>query len=172
MPAFNLPLGAAHIVITATTGLIWTLLVWHIRLFIRLKIHGPFSWDDIHCTIATVLGICNSGLTILQTSFGLGRHTENVSSLTAYRQHFLAWLAAMLYYLAICFSLLSVCFLIIRITKRTEQARIAYAVAAVTGVWAVVALFILAFQCELPHPWKTRPLSRCIDIVSRRTAET
>ena len=88
MPAFDLPLGTAYIIITATTALIWTILTWLIRLFIRLKIHGPFAWDDILCTVATVLGVIQSCITLLEVPFGLGRH--HVSAENTFRQQFLA----------------------------------------------------------------------------------
>lgn len=44
----------AYIVIAATVGLTWSILVLLIRLFIRLRIAGPFGWDDTFAVIATV----------------------------------------------------------------------------------------------------------------------
>lgn len=166
MPAFALPREAAYVVITATTAMIWTILVWNIRLFVRTKIHGSLSWDDIHCTIATILGIFNSSITIVQTSYGLRRRVDHVAPSVAQQQQLLSWIAALLFILALCFAMLSVCFLIVRITKRTSQVWLAYAIAVVTSVWAVIALFLIAFMCHLPRPWVTTPLSRCGDIVS------
>jgi hypothetical protein len=166
MPAFHLPLAAACVVITATTATIWSLLTWLIRLFIRLKIHGPFGWDDIHCTTATVFAILQSSLTVAQTSFGLGRHNENVASELRERQEKLAWVGTFFYLLALGFSMLSVCFLIARVTKRTGQGKIAYAIAVLTAVYTVICCFVIGFQCRLPTPWVTRPHTRCIGLVS------
>ena len=165
MPAFSLPLGAAYVVITATTAIIWTILAWLIRLFIRLKIHGPFSWDDIHCTIATTYAVLQSCLTISSTSSGLGHHIDSLCPSTLNYQHLLGWVSAFMFLLALCFSMLSVCFLIARVTKRTEQVRIAYAIAALTVLWGVISIFVVAFQCDLPQPWQTVPRSRCFNIV-------
>lgn len=165
MPAFNLPLPAAYVVITATTAIIWTVLTWFIRLFIRLKIHGPFGWDDTHCTIATVSAIIQSWITIAQTRFGLGSHHANIPHSIEERQLILGWAAGFFYYAALCFSMLSVCFLLVRITKRTDQVRIAYGIAILTAVWGVSAVFVLAFQCTPPRPWDIQPRSRCINLV-------
>ena len=169
MPSFHLPLAGAYVVITATTATIWSILTWHIRLFIRLKIHGPFSWDDIHCTTATIFAILQSCLTIAQTGLGLGRHNERVPKRIRERQELFAWVSTLFYVLAIGFSLLSVCFLIERVTKRTSQVRIALCIAMFTALWMGVSLLVVAFQCKLPTPWMTWPRSGCIDIVSITT---
>lgn len=164
MPAFNLTQGAAYIVITALTGTIYTLLAWSIRLFIRLKIHPPFAWDDIHCTIATLFTICDSCLILSQTAYGLGHSTSTLSPHAANTQRILGWLAVLCYVQASCFSILSVTFLLIRVTRLTAQARPAYLAAFSTGLWCLISTTILLFQCRLPAPWRTRPHSRCIDI--------
>lgn len=166
MPAFNLPLPAAYVVITATTATIWSLLAWFIRLFIRLKIHGPFGWDDWHCTIATLFAVVQSSLTTAQTGLGLGRHVDSFAPSVSDRQHLLGWVGSFFYLTALTFSMLSVCFLIARVTKRTSQVHIAYTIAGLTGLWGLVSIFILGFQCRLPNPWITRPHTRCIPLVS------
>jgi hypothetical protein len=166
MQAFSLTLPAANVVITAATATIWSLLTWHIRLFIRLKIHCPFSWDDTFCTIATVFAVLQSSFTVAQTGVGLGHHVDSFAPHVRDRQHQLGWVATFFFLLALGFSMLSVCFLIERVTKRTNQARTAYGVAALTVVWMVVAMLVVGFQCRLPTPWITRPPSRCIDLVS------
>ncbi len=44
----------AYIVITAIVGLIWSVLVLCIRIFIRVRLTGPFGLDDAAAAIATV----------------------------------------------------------------------------------------------------------------------
>lgn len=44
----------AYIVITAIVGLIWSVLVLCIRIFIRTRLTGPLGLDDVAATIATV----------------------------------------------------------------------------------------------------------------------
>ena len=49
------PHDDSHIVIISTTvGIIWTVLIFLIRLFIRLRIVGPFGLDDAAATLGTV----------------------------------------------------------------------------------------------------------------------
>jgi len=164
MPAFGLPSGAACIVITATVGTALTLLFYGIRLFIRLRINRPFGADDLHCTIATLFAILCTSLTISQTRFGLGQHIVTLTAEELNTQHLLAWLATLAFNMALAFSMLSMCFLIVRVTKMTSQATPAYVAAGLTTLWAVVALFFIAFQCKLPYPWQTRPRRRCLDL--------
>lgn len=54
MPSFDLEKVSAGIVIACTTASIWSLLIFLIRLFLRLKISGPIGWDDVTCATATV----------------------------------------------------------------------------------------------------------------------
>lgn len=44
----------AYIVIVAVVGLVWSLLVLCIRVFIRLRLSGPFGADDAAASLATV----------------------------------------------------------------------------------------------------------------------
>lgn len=43
-----------YVIIIASTAMIWTLLVFMIRLWIRFKLNGPWGNDDWACTLATV----------------------------------------------------------------------------------------------------------------------
>ena len=164
MSAFGLPQGTAYIVITAVTGTIYTLLVWCIRLFIRLKINKPFAWDDIHCAIATAFTVLHACLTLSQTDYGLGHPTYLVSAHATSTRRVLGWIGVLCFLQASCFSMLSITFLILRVTKQTSHARPAHLLALATALWDLTATTIILFQCRLPQPWKTRPHSRCIDI--------
>lgn len=44
----------AFIVITAVLGLIWTLLVIAIRVYLRTRLNGPFGMDDGAAVFGTV----------------------------------------------------------------------------------------------------------------------
>lgn len=134
MPASGLPHGARYIIIAATTGMIWTCLAWLIRLFIRLRLHGPFWWDDIFCTIATVLAIVQSIITMCEVHFGLGHHGTELPTSVLEHQQTLDWISNQFYILSLTFSMLSACFLIARITQRTTQVRCAYVVGTLDGI--------------------------------------
>jgi hypothetical protein len=43
----------AYVVLTAVSCLTWTLLVLIVRLYLRLRLNGPFGHDDTAASIAT-----------------------------------------------------------------------------------------------------------------------
>ena len=90
MPASGLATAAICVVVITTIAIVGSILVWLIRLLVRTKIHGPWGWDDTHCTIATVLGIINSSITLSQVDYGLGRHINDISKESIHRQFLLA----------------------------------------------------------------------------------
>lgn len=49
---------AGLIVITAVVGATWTVMVYLIRLYIRLSVNGPFGIDDGAASFATVGARC------------------------------------------------------------------------------------------------------------------
>ncbi len=167
MPAFGLSLAPAYVTIVSLTGLIWSLQTLTIRLFIRLRIYGPLGWDDLFCGLATLFACANSTLNIIQCfSFGLGRDVDTLSSQVVEKQRLFAWTVNQIYLVALCLSMLSVCFLLARVTQRTAQVRLAYAIAASTVVWCLISWMVYAFECDLPGPWMSSPRSRCTNIVS------
>ena len=50
----------ALIVLTAVICLTWTILVFIVRLYLRLRLNGPFSYDDWAASVATVSRVCQS----------------------------------------------------------------------------------------------------------------
>nr|POF16286.1 hypothetical protein CFP56_23804 [Quercus suber] len=145
---------AAFTVITAITGLIWSLVVLCIRTYLRVFINGPFGRDDFACIIATIFACMSSTFTLLQVHHGLGTH---IGSLDAHAQdmiRIMSYLNAIFFVLALAFSVLSICMLIERITSSTKQARISLGVSTAVSIWAVVSIFVLAFQCDMPAPWR------------------
>ncbi|KAJ6785129.1 hypothetical protein PWT90_07571 [Aphanocladium album] len=62
----------AYIVITAIVGLTWSVMVLCIRVFIRLRLTGPFSWDDWAATIATLIGAGQTGTVLYAVRQGVG----------------------------------------------------------------------------------------------------
>lgn len=48
----------AYVVLTAASCLTWTLLVFIVRLYLRLRLNGPFGQDDTAASIATASLVC------------------------------------------------------------------------------------------------------------------
>ncbi|RMZ06212.1 hypothetical protein D0860_05630 [Hortaea werneckii] len=155
MPAFDLSYPGAYIVVVTVTAVIWSLLVLGIRLFLRLKVNGPLSWDDGCCIAATILACIQSVLTLLQLRYGLGRSAGTQPQTTINWSSFLLWLSGYFYYMAQALSMLSVCFLLARIVRHRKMAWGCYGIAVATVAWALAGMATTAFECELPRPWET-----------------
>ncbi|GAB1734190.1 hypothetical protein NU195Hw_g6690t1 [Hortaea werneckii] len=165
MPAFDLSYPGAYIVVVTVTAVIWSLLVLGIRLFLRLKVNGPLSWDDGCCIAATILACIHSVLTLLQLRYGLGRSAGMQPQTTINWSSFLLWLSGYFYYMAQALSMLSVCFLLARIVRHRKMAWGCYGIAVATVAWALAGMATTAFECGLPRPWETHDASaNCIDL--------
>ncbi|GAB7361743.1 hypothetical protein MBLNU230_g1790t1 [Neophaeotheca triangularis] len=153
MPAFGLPIGAAFVVITATTAIIWSLLVLAVRLYLRLKINGPMGSDDYTCIAATAVGVIQSCTVLGEAHVGLGRHAEDLSARQFRNYIIMVWVHAQLYLIVMALSKISVCLLIVRMTKTPKHLYAAYTSIAGSSLWAAIAVLLVQFQCELPEPW-------------------
>ncbi|KAI7354495.1 hypothetical protein KC320_g3408 [Hortaea werneckii] len=165
MPAFDLSYPGAYIVVVTVTAVIWSLLVLGIRIFLRLKVNGPLSWDDGCCIAATILACIHSVLTLLQLRYGLGRSAGTQPQTTINWSSFLLWLSGYFYYMAQALSMLSVCFLLARIVRHRKMAWGCYGIAVATVAWALAGMATTAFECGLPRPWETHDATaNCIDL--------
>ncbi|KAI6827879.1 hypothetical protein KC340_g9416 [Hortaea werneckii] len=165
MPAFDLSYPGAYIVVVTVTAVIWSLLVLGIRIFLRLKVNGPLSWDDGCCIAATILACMHSVVTLLQLRYGLGRPAGTQHQTTINWSSFLLWLSGYFYYMAQALSILSVCLLLARIVRHRKMAWGCYGIAVATVAWAIAGMATTAFECELPHPWETHDASaNCINL--------
>ncbi|KYK58764.1 hypothetical protein DCS_05782 [Drechmeria coniospora] len=63
----------AFIVIAGLIGLIWTVLVLAMRLYIRFGVNGPFGLDDAATSFATLVGIVQTSLTLIAVHHGMGK---------------------------------------------------------------------------------------------------
>ncbi|KAL3965072.1 hypothetical protein ACCO45_002076 [Purpureocillium lilacinum] len=145
----------AYIVITAVVGVTWTVLVYCIRLYIRLNFNGPFGFDDASASFATVVGIVQSAVTLIAVRNGLGKAEDLLSPDELEAAMKLNYAASLLYIVAICGSKCAMFLLMARLTRQSQNMslNVSYGATIFTAVWMVVSLFVIGFQCGLPDPW-------------------
>lgn len=165
-PAFDLELGPAYLVTLALTSAIYLVLVFSIRLFLRLKVNGPFGKDDWACLVSTICGLIYSIIVVLQVYMGLGFRHRQLSSARADALKIIGWINGFLLTWAGFFSKISACFLLARITKTREHLAVAYGLMAAMVMWMLQAQLSSLFQCSFPHPWDSSPKNTCHDRVS------
>jgi hypothetical protein len=62
----------------AIVGIVWTLMVLGIRLYLRCKLNGPIGNDDYAAILATSLGIAQSALVLASVNSGLGKQQSSI----------------------------------------------------------------------------------------------
>ncbi|OAA51581.1 hypothetical protein NOR_00174 [Metarhizium rileyi] len=155
------------IVITAVVGATWTVLVFLIRLYMRLRLNGPFGRDDGAASFATASGLVQVALTLAAVGKGLGRQESLLAADEVGSALKLNYAANLVYIVAICGSKCAMFLLITRLGQEKRHLLATNSVTMLTIIWAVVSLFLMAFQCSLPEPWDIRDSSRCSTLVTR-----
>jgi hypothetical protein len=166
MPLSGLESGPAYLLLLAISSAIYLLMVFAIRLFLRLKINGPFGKDDWTCAISTFFGLVYSVIVVVQVFLGLGSILQTLSPAEANTMAILGWANGFCLTLAGYFSKMSACFMLARITKTREHLAVAYALMAAMTMWMLQAQIYAIFQCKHPRPWDTSPKNTCYDQVS------
>ncbi|KAF2164777.1 hypothetical protein M409DRAFT_24682 [Zasmidium cellare ATCC 36951] len=151
--AFDLAAGSQYIAIVSTTAIIWSILVFLVRAFLRMKVNGPFGWDDGACAAATIFGTSFSTIALVDVSYGLGEDIEHVANFHRNTFFLLLWCQSMLYMFASCFAQVSVAFLICRIAKVRMHLVLAYGLAIASGLCCLISTFLVVFACRFPTPW-------------------
>ena len=165
MPIFNLESGQAYLLLLAVTSAIYLIMVFAIRLFLRLKVNGPFGKDDWACALSTFFGLIYSVVIVVQVYLGFGSVLRHLSPQEANTIAIIGWANGFAFTFAGYFSKMSACFMLARMTKTREHLAVAYGLMAAMTMWMMQAQIWTIFQCEYPHPWDTSPHNVCHDRV-------
>lgn len=172
MSAFGLEAGPASVILCAITGSIWSLLVFLIRIFLRLRVNGPVGKDDLACGAATAATITYSSFAVAEVGLGYGSTQRHLSAHARETVLIVGWVASFFFWLASGLSKVSACFLVARMTETKEHLVVIYSVLSAVLVWLAVCMFLVVFQCKMPHPWVVDPNNICINRVSRLAPRT
>lgn len=168
---FHLEHAPSYLVVVALTSAIYLLLVFAIRLFLRLKVNGPFGKDDWACAISTAFGLIYSIIVVIQVGLGLGATGRQISPSHANNLAIIGWVNGFLLTFAGFFSKISGCFLLTRITKTREHLAVAYGLMAAMVIWMLQAQISSLVQCDFPRPWDSSAGNACNDRVSNAVSQ-
>ncbi|ODA84131.1 hypothetical protein RJ55_02649 [Drechmeria coniospora] len=157
----------AFIVIAGLIGLIWTVLVLAMRLYIRFGVNGPFGLDDAATSFATLVGIVQTSLTLIAVHHGMGKGQDLLTHEDLDLAMKFNYAANLVYILAICSSKCSMFLLIARLTRQKHHLLASHLASGLTTLWAVISIFVLGFQCSLPQPWNSEDHRLCGDLFVR-----
>jgi len=165
MPIFHLESGPAYLLLLAITSAVYLILVFTIRLFLRLKVNGPFGKDDWACAFSTLCGLVYSVVVVVQVFLGFGSVSRRLSPAEADTMAIVGWANGFCLTFAGYFSKMSACFMLARMTKTREHLAVAYGLMAAMTMWMLQAQISAVFQCKYPHPWDISPHNVCYDRV-------
>ncbi|ENI05566.1 hypothetical protein COCC4DRAFT_102584, partial [Bipolaris maydis ATCC 48331] len=138
----------------------WTLaaavvVVLIVRQIAKTIVFRKVGLDDSFILIASIFAISLSATVLILTANG--RATS--FSLTFSQADILSkgyYTSELFYVSGVCFSKLSILVLFFNIVaSRQFLRRIVLALGIFISTWTLVSLVTVAFQCELPRPWKT-----------------
>lgn len=165
-PPFGLESAQGYLLLLAITSAIYLVMVFAIRLFLRLKVNGPFGKDDWACAISTLCGLVYSVVVVAQVFLGLGSIFRHLSPAEQNTMAIIGWANSICLTFAGYFSKVSACFLLARITRTREHLAVAYGLLAAMTMWMLQAQIYTVVQCKFPRPWDTSPQNICYDRVS------
>ncbi|KAL2007716.1 hypothetical protein VTN00DRAFT_7698 [Thermoascus crustaceus] len=156
----------AWVIITAAFGLSVSLVCLLIRLYVRLVLNPPFSYDDYVLLGATASAIIQSSVVFYAVSKGFG---TAIDLLSEGRLHNIqqALVADHVFYLITIF--LSKCCIIavyLRLSPRKEHNNASWATLILCGVWIIPSIFIIVVDCALNEPLAIMA-EQCKDLFSR-----
>ncbi|PLB44405.1 hypothetical protein P170DRAFT_430303 [Aspergillus steynii IBT 23096] len=151
----------AFVIIASLVGLIWSVFIIGIRVYLRMRLTPPFGWDDLAAIFGTIVGVIQTSVTLDAVNHGIGtRETLLTSSEAdiALKRLYVSWL---LYPVAVCSSKVSIALLIARLTRTKYHLWASYALTTLSLLWGIISIFLIAFQCSTPQPWNIAATTQC-----------
>ena len=116
-----------------------------------------YRWASTKRTRATWSGYFYRRTRILSQSKSLILRFLLVWWLCEYWKPQATYVAQILYVLTIHIVKLAVLYFFINLTRLDKKRRVVDGFMVFVGIWSVIAVLVVAFQCRMPHPWKSRP---------------
>ncbi|MCJ1426396.1 hypothetical protein MMC29_004299 [Sticta canariensis] len=154
-------------IIAAAIATTWSLMVFCVRVYLRLSTKRSFGPDDVACAVGMLFGVGSTSATLISVHNGLGQHQDTLSSnsLQVFMQS--TYAASLLYILAICASKCSAALLVARLKPAKRNSLSRQWVTYFTLSWATVSTLLIAFECSLPDPWNTTEQNRCSNLFAK-----
>ncbi|KAL2000342.1 hypothetical protein VTN02DRAFT_3230 [Thermoascus thermophilus] len=157
----------AWTIITAAFGLSVSLVCLLIRLYVRIVLNPPFSYDDSILLGATISAIIQSSVVFYAVSKGFGTAIDLLGGGGRLHQIQQALVAGDAFYLITIF--LSKCCIIavyLRLSPRKGHNNASWATLILCGAWIISSIFIIVVDCERNEPLAIMA-EQCKDLFAR-----
>ncbi|KAF2443911.1 hypothetical protein P171DRAFT_432011 [Karstenula rhodostoma CBS 690.94] len=143
-------------------GLVVSVLAFFSHAGVKVYISRSLTVETGFVFLALLFGSAQAIAVSLQASNGFGKPSSSLDNEQLQIVLKSGYAAVILFFFSIAFSKLAIVAFIHGLTPKKLDRHFNYAIGAFSIVWLVVAVFIAAFQCRLPHPWD-KISGRCID---------
>ncbi|KAL3420002.1 hypothetical protein PVAG01_08501 [Phlyctema vagabunda] len=160
--------GLIIIITTFSTVSVWVCLL--LRIYMRLKVNGPWKWDDTCVAGATAIAAIRSAVVYIAVASGFGRsiHLLPLSVLSAIGKE--RYTDAIFFVLSMVLSKYAVSALCLRLTWSPNHARVIWTTSFICTIWGVIALLLLVVDCRPGDIYKNK--NRCKNVPIRWMAVT
>ncbi|RDW80955.1 hypothetical protein BP5796_05653 [Coleophoma crateriformis] len=138
--------GLITVITTFFLSSVWICL--SLRVYVRLKINGPWKWDDHFVAAATLLSSARSIIVYLEIAHGYGATIKLLSAegLANISRFLLA--DDILYILGLTVSKVAVAALCLRITTFRDHSRLIWATTLLCILWGLSSVLLIVINCS------------------------
>ncbi|KAL2829770.1 hypothetical protein BDW59DRAFT_34310 [Aspergillus cavernicola] len=156
----------AWIIITVALGLVFSLVSFLIRLYVRLALHPPFGKDDYVLLGATIIAVIQATLLFVACSEGLGTSIDLLNNNQLNTAQILLLVSDIFYLITLYTTKCCVLGIYLRLTPQKLHNRLSWGTLILCTLWVIPAISILTINCGFNRPWKGTG-GQCENILAR-----
>ncbi|KKK22661.1 hypothetical protein ARAM_002581 [Aspergillus rambellii] len=156
----------AWVIITVGLGLVFSLVSFLIRLYVRLALHPPFAYDDFVLLGATIIAVIQASLLFEASSQGFGTSINLLEDDQVNTIQTLIVISDVLYLITLYTTKCCVVGIYLRLTPQKLHNRASWAALILCTLWLIPAILIITINCELERPWRGTG-GRCGSLLAR-----
>lgn len=154
------------IVVVTIVTLAFLLVAFLTRIWVRLRVSGPWSYDDTTLTVATIIGIGQSVAVFAEVHEGFGLTKSSLSDGDIASVGQADYASTLLYLVALGLSKCSVIALIMRLTSNRQHLVVLYINIGAAVVWALSSFLLITIACSPAQPFRDLA-SQCSGLFAR-----
>ncbi|KAJ9640331.1 hypothetical protein H2199_005870 [Coniosporium tulheliwenetii] len=157
----------AYVTLVAAASFTCSVLFYIFRLYSRLPIRRLFKIDDATTTVGTIIAIGQFVAISIAVQLALGKHIAQLETDKLEKFYKATYAADLLFIACMCSSRLAMILFVQRCGVKKHFIA-TYVITAITIVWGIAALILIAVPCEAVMPWNSLD-STCSSLATRWT---
>ncbi|KAI4166126.1 MAG: hypothetical protein LQ342_000012 [Letrouitia transgressa] len=143
--------------------LVSAILAAGVKLYTKMSITKKVQLDDALLLVAVLAAVGCCIAQAKQVQFGLGQHEDSLTSGQISSYYLSYYVTQIFYVVTVYVAKLVGLYFFISLTGENVKRKIVRCLMVFIGAWTTAAIFVVAFQCELPRPWKNPSSQKCVN---------